>query len=153
MNRGHRLDITRRLVPTERLPVPGSRAAEGQLKYHPSAYCSSRFSGAPHIGFSRLILRISSRVSLETFGLPGFPCRAFQVQKSRKPFRCQATTVSGFTITRTERQSRQKRSYHPERLTKGLTKEAQLSCSQTIRLFRESQGYFTAVLTIEAARL
>ena len=73
----------------------------------PSLSSSPWMRGAPHIGFSRLILRISSRVSLGTFGLPGFPCRTFQVQKSRKPLRCQATTVSGFTITRAERQSRQ----------------------------------------------
>ena len=55
-------------------------------------------------GFSRLILRISSRTSSGTFGRPGFPCRTFQVQNHRKPLLCHAITVSGLTITRAVRQ-------------------------------------------------
>jgi hypothetical protein len=54
-----------------------------------------------------LMLRITSRTSLGIEGLPARPCRLFQVQKNRKPLRCQATTVSGFTRTRAERQSGQ----------------------------------------------
>ena len=44
--------------------------------------------GAPQRGFSRLILRIRFRISLETLGRPGCPCRVFQVQNNRKPLRC-----------------------------------------------------------------
>ena len=65
--------------------------------------------GAPQQGFSRHILRISSRTSREMIGRPGLPCRTFQVQNRRKPARCQATTVSGLIMASAERQSRQKR--------------------------------------------
>jgi hypothetical protein len=40
-------------------------------------------------------------------GRPGWPRRTFQVQNSRKPARCQATTVSGLTMANAERQSPQ----------------------------------------------
>src|SRR2546423_1531888 len=36
---------------------------------------------------------------------PCLPCRTFHVQKRRKPFRCQAITVSGLTTMSAERQS------------------------------------------------
>ena len=61
--------------------------------------------GAPQSGFSRLIWRISFRVSWETGGRPGRPWRTFQVQNSLKPLRCQEITVSGFTMIRADRQS------------------------------------------------
>ncbi len=60
---------------------------------------------APHSGFSRLVLRIRPRTSLVTAGRPGLPHRAFQVQNSGKLFRCQAITVSGWTMTSAVRQS------------------------------------------------
>ena len=60
--------------------------------------------GAPHSGFSRPIWRISFLVSWETGGRPGWPWRTFQVQNSRNPLRCQAITVSGFTMTKADRQ-------------------------------------------------
>ena len=62
----------------------------------------------PQRGFSRHILRMRSRTSREMTGRPGRPCRTFQVQKRRKPARCQATTVSGLTMANAERQSRQR---------------------------------------------
>ena len=54
--------------------------------------------GAPHDGFISAIVRINWRTS---GGMPGRPtrCRLFHVQKSRKPRRCQAKTVSGLTMT------------------------------------------------------
>src|SRR5712691_6242676 len=64
--------------------------------------------GAPQRGLARLISRIRSRVSLETGGRP-FRTRLFKVQYSRKPFRFQAMTVSGFTISRVQRQPGQRR--------------------------------------------
>src|ERR1035441_915390 len=65
--------------------------------------------GAPQPGFSRHIFRIRSRISRATTGRPGCPCRTFQVQNKLKHLRCQATTVSGLTMTNVERQSRQRR--------------------------------------------
>ena len=44
--------------------------------------------GAPHIGFFRLMQRISSRVSLATAGLPLFSERTFHVQKTRNSLLC-----------------------------------------------------------------
>jgi len=65
--------------------------------------------GAPQPGFSRHILRIRPRISWEIAGRPGWPRRTLQVQNRRKPARCQATTVSGLTMARAERQSRHRR--------------------------------------------
>ena len=71
--------------------------------------------GAPQSGFSRLILRISSRTSFGTAGRPGCPRRTFHFQDSRKPFRCQAITVSGFTIIMADCQSAQIPDSHAHR--------------------------------------
>jgi hypothetical protein len=49
------------------------------------------------------------RTSREMTGRPSWPRHTFQVQKRRKPARCQATTVSGLTMASAERQSRQRR--------------------------------------------
>src|SRR5712691_6688834 len=75
----------------------------------PSLSSSPWMRGAPQLGFSRHILRIRSRTSREMTGRPGWPRRTFQVQNRRKPARCQATTVSGLTMARAERQSPQMR--------------------------------------------
>ena len=69
-------------------------------------------SGAPQRGFSRLILRISSRSSSGALGRPRLPCRSFQVQNRRKPFLCHAITVSGLTMTREPRQPLQTSDSH-----------------------------------------
>ncbi len=61
--------------------------------------------GAPQPGFSRLMRRISARTSSDIAGRPGLPCWTFQVQNNRNALRCQAMTVSGFTMTRAERHS------------------------------------------------
>jgi hypothetical protein len=55
---------------------------------------------------ARLILRMRSMASRDR---EGRPCgwRLFQFQYSRNPRRCQAITVSGLTITRADRHSRQ----------------------------------------------
>ena len=49
-----------------------------------------------------------SRTSRETGGRPLRSERDFQVQKRRKPLRCQPITVAGLTIARASRQSGQK---------------------------------------------
>lgn len=59
----------------------------------------------PQIGFSRLIIRISSRTSLETADRPGLPCRIFQVRNKREPLRCQPMTVAGFMMKAPDLQS------------------------------------------------
>ena len=64
--------------------------------------------GAPQRGFARLIFRIRSRISNDTAGRPS-GCRLFQVQYNRKPFRCQAITVSGFTMIKADCQPLQSR--------------------------------------------
>jgi len=53
-----------------------------------------------------------SRTSRDTSGLPGLPCRLFQVQYRRNPRRWQAMTVSGLTMMSAERQPDQRCSSH-----------------------------------------
>src|SRR5215471_4612695 len=60
-------------------------------------------------------VRIRSRTSCETVGLPVVPCRTFQVQNNRKPLRCQAMTVSGLTMTSVDRQSAQALDNHAQK--------------------------------------
>jgi len=81
----------------------------------PSLSNSPWILGAPHIGFSRLIWRIRWRTSLEIAGRPHWPPRTFQVQKRRKPFRCQTITVSGLTSRIAERQSSQTPHSHAQK--------------------------------------
>src|SRR5580704_17169358 len=80
----------------------------------PSLSNSPWMRGAPHSGFSRLIVRIKSRTSRDTVGLPFAPRRTFHVQNNRKPFRCQAMTVSGLTLTSADRQSVQAPDNHAQ---------------------------------------
>jgi hypothetical protein len=54
--------------------------------------------GAPQVGFSATMRKISSRSSLLTHFLPARTrCRESQVQYSLKPARCHRTAVSGWT--------------------------------------------------------
>ena len=71
----------------------------------PSLRSSPWMRGAPQSGLSRLIFRISLRISFDTGGRPRWPRRTFQVQNSRNPLRCHAMTVSGLTMHRAERHS------------------------------------------------
>src|SRR5215472_13725892 len=65
--------------------------------------------GAPQVGFSAIIRKISSRTSGESFFLPTcFFAFEIQLQYSRKPARCQRTTVSGLTSKRACFQAPQK---------------------------------------------
>src|SRR6516162_4031634 len=69
----------------------------------PSLSSSPWIRGAPQSGLAVLILRIHCRTSPSIAGLPGSPCRLFHRQYQRNPLRCQAITVSGFTISSAER--------------------------------------------------
>src|SRR5487761_1090729 len=64
--------------------------------------------GAPQRGLARFILRSRSRTSPGTEGRP-LRFRLFHLQYRRKPFRCQAITVLGLTISSADRQSAHKR--------------------------------------------
>jgi|ERR1035438_1715303 hypothetical protein len=76
---------------------------------------SFRTLRAPQSGLARLMVRIRSRTSCETVGLPVLPCRTFQVQNNRKPFRCQAMTVSGLTMTSADFQPAQAPDNHTQK--------------------------------------
>ena len=81
----------------------------------PSLSNSPCMRGAPQSGLARLMVRIKSRTSRDTGGLPVCPCRTFQVQNKRKPLRCQAMTAWGLTITSTDRQLAQTPDNHAQK--------------------------------------
>ena len=75
-------------------------------------FCSSPWMrGAPQSGFAVDSSRISARVLASTVGRP-VRRRLFQVQKRRKPRRCQAMTVAGCTTCSAVRQRPQTRESH-----------------------------------------
>jgi hypothetical protein len=51
------------------------------------------------------MVRINWRTSFGTAGRPCLPCRTFQDQNRRKPFRCQPMTVEALTIKTLDCQS------------------------------------------------
>ena len=65
----------------------------------PSFWRSSMDPGRPPGWMYSARRRMSARISAVAFGLPVRACDC-HFQKSRKPARCQLTTVSGFTATR-----------------------------------------------------
>src|ERR1039458_8367346 len=73
----------------------------------PSLRSSPWMRDAPQSGFSRLIFRISLRISFDTGGRPRWPRRTLQVQNSPNPLRCHAMTVSGLTRHSADRQPSQ----------------------------------------------
>ena len=56
--------------------------------------------GAPQVGFSVAILRMSAMTSGSRGGRPCFFVQDFHFQMASKPWRCQRATVSGFTRIR-----------------------------------------------------
>src|ERR1700756_602691 len=84
--------------------------------------------GAPQVGFSATIRKISSRTSVDSFFLPTrFLAFEIQLQYSRNPARCQRTTVSGVTTRRDFFHSDQNRHASIQKsLSKG--KSVGLSC-------------------------
>jgi len=65
---------------------------------NPSFNSSPWMRGAPQ-GFSRAMVWMAVRTSRAVIGLPTSLLRDRKRQYKRKPFRCQRTTVSGFTIS------------------------------------------------------
>jgi len=78
----------------------------------PNRASSDSIRGAPHVGFSRDIRRIRSRISRSIGGRPGLSALDFHFQYSRNPIQCHLTTVSGWTRTRADRQLGQRRESH-----------------------------------------
>ena len=72
--------------------------------------------------------RIRSRTSRGTDGRPGLPLRIFHVQKRRNAFRCQATTVSGLTMTSEDHQSDQIREGQTQQEAIGAIELWTLTC-------------------------
>ena len=116
----------RRLRGRFRRPDPVFTHARSPISM-PSLSSSPCILGAPHSGFSRLIVRISSRASVGTDGLPGWPRRIFQLQNSRKPFRCQAITVSGLMMINALRQSAQTSQIQTQRSRSAVTSFGRLT--------------------------
>jgi hypothetical protein len=78
----------------------------------PRRFLSRRYP--PQIGFSRLIVRISSRTSFGTEGRPGLPRPIFQLQNKPKPVRCQPMTVAVLTMKTPDSQPSQTEESHPQ---------------------------------------
>src|SRR5215475_7826524 len=73
--------------------------------------------GAPQVGFSAVIRKISSRTSLDSFFLPTcFLAFEIKLQYSRKPARCQPTTVLGLTSPRDCFQAPQRRQVNTQKI-------------------------------------
>jgi hypothetical protein len=75
----------------------------------PSFRSSPCTRGAPHRMLAFAILRMSSRISRSFPGRPGRLLRDRRVQYAANLFRCQRTTVSGFTMTNVSLQRDQAR--------------------------------------------
>ena len=100
----------------------------------PSIFNSPWIRGAPHVGFSVTIRKISSRNSLLTHFRPArVLCRERHVQYSLKPARCQAATVSGRTITSVR--------FHPDQNRRSIT---QKTLSGVVSLGRQRCPFKTA---------
>ena len=80
----------------------------------PSLSSSPWMRGAPQIGLAAAIFRIRARMAGVTSGRPVLRLE-IQVQNRRKPLPCQATTVSGLTITSARRQSFQLLDSHTQK--------------------------------------
>src|SRR5882762_10759978 len=72
-----------------------SRATVRCETSRPSLSSSPWMRGAPQSGFASAMVRTRLASSEPTGGRPVRPRRDFQVQKARKPCRCQRITVSG----------------------------------------------------------
>ena len=100
----------------------------------PSMRSSPWMRGAPHVGFSRSIRKINSRISLDVCFLPTrFLTREISLQYERKLARCHRTTVSGVTMMRA--------CFHPDQNRWMAT---QKSLSKMLRSGRGRRRFSTA---------
>ena len=86
--------------------------------------------GAPQSGLAAAIFRIRALNAGLTSGRPLFR-QDLQVQKRRKPLRCQATTVSGLTIVKARRQSSQVLESHTQKRRSALRSRGRHLCLKT----------------------
>ncbi len=99
-----------RLRPTRHEPGNGAlRDVE------PSLSNSPWMRGAPQSGFASVMVRTRSAISDAMGGRPVRPWRDFQVQKTRKPCRCQRITVSGRTRCSASRHPAHRLESHTQR--------------------------------------
>jgi len=90
-----------------------------------------------------------SPTSCGTSGLPGIPLLLFHRQYQRKPRRCQAITVSGFTISNAERHPDQRRDSPTQKSRSAEFKRSRPRCD----LFRTVSWWRRArISTCRAAR-
>jgi hypothetical protein len=82
----------------------------------PSIFSSPWMRGAPHVGFSATIRKMSSRISLLVAHLPTLTLgREIHFQYSVNPARCQRATVSGCTRINAFR--------HPDQMGRSVSRE------------------------------
>jgi len=107
----------------------------------PSMRSSPCILGAPQVGLSATIRKISSRTSLGVDLLPtSLQTLEISLQYIRKPVRCQRTTVSGVTMMRdsfqadqTRRARTQKSLSKRPRLGRGCRRFSTASCCRSVR--------------------
>jgi hypothetical protein len=73
------------------------RTVRGDTRMPSFSNSSFAMRSSPHVRFDAAIIAISRCTSTGIVGRPG--ARDVQRQNSRKPFRCQRISVSGFTMT------------------------------------------------------
>ncbi len=94
----------------------------------------------PHVGFSHDMRRINLRISASILGRPGFLDRDFHRQYNLKPCWCQRTTVSGWTMTRTERQFDENRDSQAQKIRSRLRSRGRYErCSRIARCCRKAR--------------
>ena len=141
-SRWFRRKASQRLAGSESL---GARLIQREMvlseRSKPSMRSSPCILGAPQVGLSATIRKISSRTSLGVGLLPtSLRTLEISLQYIRKPVRCQRTTVSGVTMMRdsfqadqTRRAMTQKSLSKRPRLGRGCRRFSTASCCRSVR--------------------
>ncbi len=124
--------------------------------------------GEPQSGLARAIVRTSSASSGLTGGRPTSPRRDFQVQKARKPCRCQRITVWGRTTWSAPRHpahwweshSQKRRSRRPNcgrfdrrRSRTSCCRSARFSSARSVRVLSDARSAPNRAITRDIASL
>ena len=141
-SRWFRRKASQRLAGSESL---GARLIQREMvlseRSKPSMRSSPCILGAPQVGLSATIRKISSRTSLGVGLLPtSLRTLEISLQYIRKPVRCQRTTVSGVTMMRdsfqadqTRRAMTQKSLSKRPRLGRGCRRFSTARCCRSVR--------------------
>src|SRR5215471_9874778 len=107
----------------------------------PSLSSSPWIRGAPQSGLAKLMVRINSRTSQSMAGLPGSAARLFLRPYQRNPLRCQAITVSGFTISSAERHCDQMRESQTQNSLSAELRRSRACCDllRTVNWWRRAR--------------